>query len=106
VQVLERGEARFHGALGIVGAHHYRYARAVREARRNRLVEAPGNRPVRRLRHAGAIDPAEGPILDQGPAGAPRVGPSEYESAGDAHIEGRADLPGQDLRLCVLTLAE
>ena len=73
---------------------------------RDRLLETPGHRPEGRLRHAIAIDQSESPILDLMTAREPLVGPGEDERAGDAHIEGGADLPGQDLRLRVLALAE
>ena len=104
VQHLERGEARIHRALGVVGADDDRHPRIARQRRRQRAAIAALDFGERRFRPALAVDEAERPILDQMAAGEPFVGPGKDESAGDPRLERGADLPGQDPLLALLRL--
>jgi hypothetical protein len=102
---LEKTLARLPNRSGPVErADDHRDARPVARRGEGNLVECSGQGNQRRLRPAGAVSDAEGPVLDLVTTAVPLVRPREHERAGASGLEDRSDLPLEGCRLPLLAV--
>ncbi len=105
---LESREAVLDRIRRVVRADDHRDARPVAPAlgRERHLGKRRGHGRGRRLRAAGTIDQAEGPVVDRMAAAPPFIGPRERHRAGGTFLEGGADVHRGDLGLARHALSD